>query len=184
MGKDKNGAQSGLDQVGAKITPSSLYILQGIVEYLALMQVMRPSVPVIFNGICQLFELALVKTFNAFGRTEALLPDCHDMTPRRGTRCLDLETLAASWAIRPTAQKAQGSTDMLSDTNFYGLKERDVALESLLRVADEFKRIKALRPSIPPSQGRSPWRIVSTLTPSPPPMTCANTCSRTSRLSS
>ena len=45
-------------------------------------------------------------------------------------------------AIRPTAQKAQGSTDMLSDTNFYGLKERDVALESLLRVADEFKRIK------------------------------------------
>ena len=142
VGKDKNGAQSGLDQVGAKITASSLYILQGIVEYLALMQVMRPSVPVIFNGICQLFELALVKTFNAFGRTEALLPDCHDMTPRLRGTLSRLGNSGGVMAIRPTAQKAQGSTDMLSDTNFYGLKERDVALESLLRVADEFKRIK------------------------------------------
>ena len=142
VGKDKNGAQSGLDQVGAKITASSLYILQGIVEYLALMQVMRPSVPVIFNGICQLFELALVKTFNAFGRTEALLPDCHDMTPRLRGTLSRLGNSGGVMAIRPTAQKAQGSTDMLSDANFYGLKERDVALESLLRVADEFKRIK------------------------------------------
>ena len=142
VGKDKNGAQSGLDQAGAKITASSLYILQGIVEYLALMQVMRPSVPVIFNGICQLFELALVKTFNAFGRTEALLPDCHDMTPRLRGTLSRLGNSGGVMAIRPTAQKAQGSTDMLSDTNFYGLKERDVALESLLRVADEFKRIK------------------------------------------
>ena len=142
VGKDKNGAQAGLDRAGAKITASSLYILQGIVEYLALMQVMRPSVPVIFNGICQLFELALVKTFNAFGRTEALLPDCHDMTPRLRGTLSRLGNSGGVMAIRPTAQKAQGSMDMLSDANFYGLKERDVALESLLRVADEFKRIK------------------------------------------
>lgn len=142
VGKDKNGAQAGLDRAGAKITASSLYILQGIVEYLALMQVMRPSVPVIFNGICQLFELALVKSFNAFGRTEALLPDCHDMTPRLRGTLSRLGNSGGVMAIRPTAQKAQGSMDMLSDANFYGLKERDVALESLLRVADEFKRIK------------------------------------------
>ena len=142
VGKDKNGAQAGLDRAGAKITASSLYILQGIVEYLALMQVMRPSVPVIFNGICQLFELALVKTFNAFGRTEALLPDSHDMTPRLRGTLSRLGNSGGVMAIRPTAQKAQGSMDMLSDANFYGLKERDVALESLLRVADEFKRIK------------------------------------------
>jgi len=135
------GDRTGLDRHGVKITASSLYILQGIVEYTALMQVMRPSVPIIFNGICQLFELALVKTFTAFGRTEALLPDSRDMTPRlRGT----LSRLGNSGGVMAIRLRANGETksDVLSSANMYGLKERGIALESLSRVADEFNRIK------------------------------------------
>ena len=139
---NQNGDKTGLDRVGVKITASSLYILQGIVEYTALMQVMRPSVPVIFNGICQLFELALVKTFNAFGRTEALLPESHDMTPRLRGTLSRLGNSGGAMAIRPTI-RGQGDVDILSSGNLYGLKERGIALESLSRVADEFKRIKA-----------------------------------------
>lgn len=135
------GDRTGLDRHGVKITASSLYILQGIVEYTALMQVMRPSVPIIFNGICQLFELALVKTFTAFGRTEALLPDSRDMTPRlRGT----LSRLGNSGGVMAIRLRANGETtsEVLSSANMYGLKERGIALESLSRVADEFNRIK------------------------------------------
>ena len=132
--------KGGLDRPGVQITASSLYVLQGIVEYTALMQVMRPSVPVIFNGICQLFELALVKTFNTFGRTEALAPESHDMTPRlRGT----LSRLGNSGGVMAIRPIRVANVDYLSSANLYGLKERAVALESLCRVADEFKRIKA-----------------------------------------
>jgi len=130
----------GLDRPGVKITASSLYVLQGIVEYTALMQVMRPSVPIIFNGICQLFELALVKTFNAFGRTEALAPESHDMTPRLKGTLSRLGNSGGVMAIRPVSI---ANVDYMSSGNLYGLKERVVALESLCRVADEFKRIKA-----------------------------------------
>jgi len=130
----------GLDRVGVKITASSLYVLQGIVEYTALMQVVRPSVPVIFNGICQLFELALVRTFNTFGRTDALLPDSRDMTPRLRVTLSRLANSGGVMAIRPMSAT---HADYMSSGNLYGLKERVVALESLCRVADEFKRIKS-----------------------------------------
>lgn len=156
-----DGDDVGLDRAGVKITASSLYILQGIVEYTVLMQVMRPSVPVIFNGICQLFELALVKTFNAFGRTEGLLPDSHDMTPRLRGTLSRLGNSGGVMAIRVTAP-SQGDEDILSSGNLYGLKERGIAIESLARVADEFKRIKSrVKRSLPLKDAASADRFYS-----------------------
>ena len=38
------------------ITASSLYLLRGVAEYLRLMRALTPSVPVIFQGLCALFE--------------------------------------------------------------------------------------------------------------------------------
>ena len=157
----RGGDAVGLDRAGVKIIASSLYILQGIVEYSALMQVMRPSVPVIFTGICQLFELALVKTFNAFGRIDALLPDSHDMTTRLRGTLSRLGNSGGFMAIRAT-KTGNGEVDILSSGNLFGLKERGIAIESLSRVAEEFNRIKSrVKRSLPLKEAASADRFYS-----------------------
>lgn len=134
----------GLDARNPTLTASSLYLLQGTAEYLRLMRVLPPSMPVIFEGMCSLFETTLVRMFGAFGRHEALQPESDQITPRLRTTLNRLTNGTPLAALKPGQGGGIGSEawSVLSSGNLYGLKERVIALESLACIAEELKRLK------------------------------------------
>ena len=134
----------GLDARNPTLTASSLYLLQGTAEYLRLMRVLPPSMPVIFEGMCSLFETTLVRMFGAFGRHEALQPESDQITPRLRTTLNRLTNGTPLTALKPGQGGGIGSEawSVLSSGNLYGLKERVIALESLACIAEELKRLK------------------------------------------
>ena len=134
----------GLDARNPTLTASSLYLLQGVAEYLRLMRVLPPSVPVIFQGLCSLFETTLVRMFGAFGRHEALHANSDQITPRLKSTLVRLTNNASISNLMPGLGGGVGSEawSVLSSGNLYGLKERVIALESLACIADELKRLK------------------------------------------
>ena len=145
----------GLDARNPTLTASSLYLLQGVAEYLRLMRVLPPSVPVIFQGLCSLFETTLVRMFGAFGRHEALHANSDQITPRLKSTLVRLTNNASISNLMPGQGGGVGSEawSVLSSGNLYGLKERVIALESLACIADELKRLKqGLKQSLPSNE--------------------------------
>ena len=149
------GDGKGLSARNPTLTASSLYLLQGVAEYLRLMRVLTPSVPVIFQGLCALFETALVRMFGAFGRHEALQPNSDEITPRLRSTLVRLTNGATLGTLTPGKGAGVGSEawSVLSSGNLYGLKERVIALESLACIAEEFKRLRlGLKQALPPKE--------------------------------
>ena len=151
----RQGDSKGLDARNATLTASSLYLIQGIAEYLRLMRVLTPSMPVIFQGLCSLFETTLVRIFAAFGQHEALDPRSELITPRlRNTLVRLLNGTSLSTILNHSDGMGSGASKMVNSSgNLYGLRERVVALESLACLAEEFKRLKAgLKQTLPSSE--------------------------------
>lgn len=152
------GDGKGLSARNPTLTASSLYLLQGVAEYLRLMRALTPSMPVIFQGLCALFETTLLRMFGAFGRHEALQPTSDEITPRlRATlvRLTNGGATALGGALTPGKGGGVGSEawSVLSSGNLYGLKERVIALESLACIAEEFKRLRlGLKQALPPKE--------------------------------
>eukprot|EP00227_Mantoniella_beaufortii_P006566 CAMPEP_0197614162 /NCGR_PEP_ID=MMETSP1326-20131121/59385_1 /TAXON_ID=1155430 /ORGANISM="Genus nov. species nov., Strain RCC2288" /LENGTH=1180 /DNA_ID=CAMNT_0043183031 /DNA_START=796 /DNA_END=4338 /DNA_ORIENTATION=- len=149
------GDGKGLSARSPTLTASSLYLLQGVAEYLRLMRVLTPSVPVIFQGLCALFETALVRMFCAFGRHEALQPTSDQITPRLRSTLVRLTNGATLSTLMPGKGGGVGSEawSVLSSGNLYGLKERVIALESLACIAEEFKRLRlGMKQALPPKE--------------------------------
>ena len=149
------GDGKGLSARNPTLTASSLYLLQGVAEYLRLMKALTPSVPVIFQGLCALFEMALVRMFGSFGRHEALQPNSDQITPRLRSTLVRLTNGATLGTLTPGKGAGIGSEawSVLSSGNLYGLKERVIALESLACVAEEFKRLRlGLKQALPPKE--------------------------------
>ena len=90
----------------------SLYLLQGVAEYLRLMRVLPPSVPVIFQGLCSLFETTLVRLFGAFGRHEALHANSDQITPRLKSTLVRLTNNASISNLMPGQGGGVGSEGM------------------------------------------------------------------------
>jgi hypothetical protein len=152
-GGEGNG--KGLSARNPSLTASSLYLLQGVAEYLRLMRALTPSVPVIFQGMCALFETTLVRMFGAFGRHEALHPTSDQITPRLRSTLVRLTSGATFGSLTPGMGGGAGSEawSVLSSGNLYGLKERVIALESLACIAEELKRLKlGLKQALPPKE--------------------------------
>ena len=151
----RQGDSKGLDARNATLTASSLYLIQGVAEYLRLMRVLTPSMPVIFQGLCSLFETTLVRIFAAFGQHEALDPRSDLITPRlRNTLVRLLNGTSLSTIMNQSGGMGSGASKMVNSSgNLYGLRERVVALESLACLAEEFKRLKAgLKQTLPSSE--------------------------------
>ena len=151
----RQGDSKGLDARNATLTASSLYLIQGVAEYLRLMRVLTPSMPVIFQGLCSLFETTLVRIFAAFGQREALDPRSELITPRlRNTLVRLLDGTSLSTIMNHSGGMGSGASKMVNSSgNLYGLRERVVALESLACLAEEFKRLKAgLKQTLPSSE--------------------------------
>ncbi len=151
----RQGDSKGLDARNATLTASSLYLIQGVAEYLRLMRVLTPSMPVIFQGLCSLFETTLVRIFAAFGQHEALDPRSDLITPRlRNTLVRLLNGTSLSTIMNQSSGMGSGASKMVNSSgNLYGLRERVVALESLACLAEEFKRLKAgLKQTLPSSE--------------------------------
>jgi hypothetical protein len=149
------GDGKGLSARNPTLTASSLYLLQGVAEYLRLMRALTPSVPVIFQGLCALFETTLVRMFGAFGRHEALQPTSDEITPRLRSTLVRLTNGATLGSLAPGRGAGVGSEawSVLSSGNLYGLKERVIALESLSCIAEEFKRLRlGLKQALPPKE--------------------------------
>ena len=142
--KSRQGDSKGLDARNATLTASSLYLLQGVSEYLRLMRVLTPSMPVIFQGLCSLFETTLVRIFAAFGQHEALNSHSDLITPRLRNTLVRLlnGTLLSTIMNQSSGMGSSAPTMVNSSGNLYGLRERVVALESLACLAEEFKRLK------------------------------------------
>ena len=149
------GDGKGLSARNPTLTASSLYLLQGVAEYLRLMRALTPSVPVIFQGLCALFETTLVRMFGAFGRHEALQPTSDEITPRLRSTLVRLTNGVTLGTLTGGKGGGVGSEawSVLSSGNLYGLKERVIALESLACIAEEFKRLKlGLKQALPPKE--------------------------------
>ena len=149
------GEGKGLSARKPTLTASSLYLLQGMAEYLRLMRTLTPSVPVIFQGLCALFETTLVRMFAAFGRYEALQSNSDQVTPRLRSTLIRLTSGDTIAALMPSKGPGIGTEawSVLSSGNLYGLKERVIALESLACIAEEFKRLKpGLTQALPPKE--------------------------------
>lgn len=151
----RQGDSKGLDARNATLTASSLYMLQGVSEYLRLMRVLTPSMPVIFQGLCSLFETTLVRIFAAFGQHEALHSRSHLITLRlRNTLVRLLNGTSLSTIVNQSSGMGSSAPTMVNSSgNMYGLRERVVALESLSCLAEEFKRLKVgLKQTLPSSE--------------------------------
>lgn len=147
-----DGDGKGLSAQHPTLTASSLYLLQSVAEYLRLMRVLTPSMPVIFQGFCSLFERTMVHIFGVFGQHAALERDSDKLTPRLRSILVQAMNGSTLASFTPAVGEGVGAeaSSVLSSGNLYGLKERAVALESLACIADELKRLKpGLKQALP-----------------------------------
>lgn len=149
-GSDRDG--KGLSARNPTLTASSLYLLQSVAEYLRLMRVLTPSMSVIFQGFCSLFERTMVHIFGVFGQHAALEQDSERMTPRLRSILVQAMNGSTLASFMPAVGEGVGAeaSSVLSSGNLYGLKERAVALESLSCIADELMGLKpGLKQALP-----------------------------------
>lgn len=166
---EKDGAVSrhAGDQPNWVMTSTSLKVLRLMEEYLGAVGKLSPDANV-FGGICQLFECCMLYTFQAFGlvtdessenaSSEQL--GLNGLTPRLRKTIIaisqsienagTLRKPADFLAMRSQGESGQARNSMsgrggtMSQGNLFGLKERSVATESLVVMAEEIKRIKGL----------------------------------------
>lgn len=149
------------------MTSTSLKVLRLMEEYLGIIGELSPDANV-FGGVCQLFECCMLYTFQAFGLAidgtidnsskevlglNELTPRLRKTiiaisksienvdTPRNPPQFLAMNSQGESGQVRKSISGRGGT---MSQGNLYGLKERSVATESLVVVADEIKKIKGL----------------------------------------
>lgn len=129
-------------------------------RYARLMQILQPIAGEVFKGLCQLFDLYLLAIFRTFGQREAFTvariqnetPTTALLTPRLRATLVRISQGLEEYRLK-TPPSSNSSTDLpppvnshpgniVSPGNLYGLRERCVATESIVWLADFMRRCR------------------------------------------
>ncbi|KAH7405246.1 hypothetical protein KP509_15G062300 [Ceratopteris richardii] len=166
----RDGLPHLVDEENLILTGSAVGILRYMDKYARLMQILQPITNEVFRGFSQLFELYFHYIFKIFGHRDAFCGSrAQAEVPSLMTARLRATSVRISQALEDQCSKnaivsgsnqpmsaaanqsinfdlsqtnsSQGATNIfLSAVNLYGLKERYVAVESLICVAQMLRR--------------------------------------------
>ncbi|CAI5477761.1 unnamed protein product [Closterium sp. Yama58-4] len=151
------GLDTGLALTGAALTVVRCVgacVYQLMDRYTRLMGLLPPIASGIFAGLCQLFDLYLVTVFRLFGSPDAVSTLRSSdpaaaalLTPKLRTTLARVAQGLDDARNRPISSSGSlaggGSNNVLvSSSNMFGLKERCVAMESLMWLTDMLRQTK------------------------------------------